>query len=321
MARVTVLMPVYNGARFLKQSIESVLSQTYQDYELLCLDDASQDQSAEIIQGFHSPRIRYVRNEFNLGIAGSRNRGISLCQSEFIALLDHDDLTPPERLELEVRYLDEHLQTAAVGGNQKDIDEKGQIVRETWRVCHNPKYLKAFIMLSNTMANGSTMIRRDFVIKNNLHFRDDYYGVEDYRFWVDCSLKGELANIDEVLLYWRTGHDQETKRAKIEGGKRGEKIREIQRIALKKNGYCLSEKELDILFQCFGEDTVLRDEEEIHKLYGVFRIITQQAYTFHPENEKEVIAMCRKRFGEKVAKAFFLWEPINNLRRQPDEAF
>lgn len=308
MARVTVLMPVYNGARFLKKSIESVLSQTYQDFELLCIDDASQDQSTEIIKSFRSPRIHYIKNERNIGIAGTRNRGLNLISSEFIALLDQDDLSPSCRLEKETIYLDQHPEISVVGGNQKDIDETDNVIRETWRVCHNPGYLKAFIMLSNTMANGSTMLRRRFVTQNQLQFQENYYGVEDYRFWVDCSLKGNLANLDEVLLYWRTGHNQETSKAKsLKKAEREEKIREIQKIALVGNGFCLKKEYLNILFQCFGEDSMLENIEEIRLLYSALQEIARQAVEGQMENQREIVTMCRKRFGEKLTKAFFLW--------------
>lgn len=309
MSKVTVLIPVYNGEQFLKQTIECVLSQTYQDFELLCIDDASTDNSADIIQSFQSPKINYIKNDKNLGIASTRNRGLELIETEYIAFLDQDDLTPFNRLEKEIMFLDHYLDIDAVGGNQKDIDQFGNVLRETWNVCHNPGYLKAFIMLSNTISNGSTMIRKDFIDKHHLRFQDNYYGVEDYRFWVDCSLVGKLANLDEVLLYWRTGHEQETSKVKESNrDARSEKIKEIQTIALEGNGLHLNPTVLDTLFQVFGEDSIIESEEQINLLYIALMEIVKQSKEKKLINQKEIATMCRKRFGEKIAKAFFLWE-------------
>ena len=97
MVKVSVLIPVYNASAFLKNSVNSILNQTFTDFELLLLDDCSSDNSVEIIKGFKDSRIKYYQNEHNLGISESRNRLMDLAQGEYLAIMDNDDLSLPER--------------------------------------------------------------------------------------------------------------------------------------------------------------------------------------------------------------------------------
>ena len=103
--KVTVLMAAYNGARYLKDAIDSILNQTFKDFEILIIDDGSTDQSAEIVQSYKDPRIRFLRNEQNMGIVVTRNRGIKEMRGEYLAILDCDDVSPPKRLEKEFNFL------------------------------------------------------------------------------------------------------------------------------------------------------------------------------------------------------------------------
>lgn len=309
MSRVTVVMPVYKAEQYIGQAIDSILGQTYTDFELLLIDDVSPDHILDVMKGYTDPRIRFVRNEKNLGIAGTRNLGIELSRSEYIALMDDDDIAVPNRLEKEVDFLDGHPDMDVVGGHLRMIDKDGKDLQRQWSVCNNPKYIKAYLLLGNIIANGTVMFRKSLTDRYHIRYQDNFYGAEDYRFWVDCSLHGSIANLDEVLLYWRTGHNNETGRVRSEKNKeREETISRIHRYALEQSGFRLTDDELNVLNAVFKEEGILHDKEELGKLYGALKTIASQAEGLKLDHAEEIITMCRKRFGEKVGKAFFLWE-------------
>jgi glycosyltransferase involved in cell wall biosynthesis len=302
-------MPVYNAERFLKQAIDSILNQTYQDFQLLLIDDASTDHCMDIIKSYQDPRIKVFQNQKNMGISCTRNRGIELCNTEYMALMDDDDISMPYRLEHEVKFLDEHPEVDVVGGHQRQIDEDGRDLNKQWNVYLNPKYIKAFLMSSNTIVNGSTMFRKEFIDRYHIRYQEENcFGAEDYRFWVDCSLKGTIANLDEVLLLWRTGHRNESKRAVTEFIKeRKEFIDKLHKYALEMNGIHLSREHQQIYNKVFFEDTFIDSSEELDLLFDALQSVARQAREQKLDNAEEIVTMCRKRYGEKVGKAFFLW--------------
>ena len=124
--KVTVVIPVYNREKYVCEAIESVLDQTFADFELLVIDDGSTDRSREAVQSYHDPRIRLMSNEKNEGIPKTRNKGIGLARGEYLAFLDSDDRAYPERLAKQVAFLDRHPDYAAVGAWIDWMDEEGR---------------------------------------------------------------------------------------------------------------------------------------------------------------------------------------------------
>jgi glycosyltransferase involved in cell wall biosynthesis len=309
MNRVTVFMPVYNGAKYLRQSIESVLNQTFQEFDFVIIDDASSDNSWDIIKSYKDSRIKVFKNEVNRGISYTRNRGLELCKTEYMALLDDDDIAMPFRLEHEIEYLDANPEVDVVGGHQRQIGVNGEDLNKQWSVYLNPKYIKAYLMTGNTVVNGSTMFRKKLIDEYNIRYLENCYGAEDYRFWVECSLKGTIVNLDEVLLLWRNGHSNETSRALSNNWKeRKAFLDEVHTYALEKNGFSLNEQQLEIINKVFMEEGTLDSENELTRLYDALHCIAVQATENKLDNSAEIVTMCRKRFGEKVGKAFYLWQ-------------
>lgn len=308
MARITVIMPVYNGEKYLKEAVESILKQTYSDFMLLCIDDCSSDRSVDILQQFQDARIKVIKNEENRGIAYTRNRGLEMSETEYIAFLDDDDIALPYRLEHEIRYLDSHPEIQVVGGHQRQIDGHGNDMNKQWSVCLNPDYICAYLLLNNTVVNGSTMVRREFIEQYHIRFKDNMCGAEDYLFWVECSLHGKIKNLDEVFLLWRVAGQNETFHM-IDNHKqeRFHALYYIKDYAFRGNGFTIEEEEMKLLCKVFYEDASPQSIEELRELYRVLKKIATQAESLGLDNRKEVITMCRKRFGEKVGKAYFLW--------------
>ena len=308
MARITIIMPVYNGEKYIRQAIDSILNQTFKDWKLLCIDDCSSDNSVKIIQSYDDDRIELICNDKNRGIAFSRNVGLENAQTEYIALLDDDDIAIPYRLEKEIEYLDAHHDIDVVGGHQRQIDGKGNDLNKQWSVPLNPNYVKAYLLFNNCVVNGSTMFRRNFIEKNNIRYKDNMCGAEDYMFWVECSLHGKIKNLDNVFLLWRVAGQNETfNMIGKHSDMRYEALKKIKKYAIEANGFKISEPQLEIICKCFYEDGVVDNRQELIDLYSALKSISEQAKNMKIDNVQEIVTMCRKRFGEKVGKAFFLW--------------
>jgi len=202
--KVTVFMPVHNRETFVAASIRSVLDQSFEDFELLVIDDGSTDRSAEIVGSLDDHRIRLVHNESNLGIPRTRNRGLELAQGEYIALLDSDDLAYPQRLALQVDYLNQNPEVAAVGSWAHRVSRTGE-PRSSIQRPTLPRHLHARILFVSCLKNPTVMARTD--VMREFRYREDFKFCQDIELWSRVSSKYPLANLPRYLIQYRLGGD------------------------------------------------------------------------------------------------------------------
>ena len=202
--RVTVFMPVYNRQAFVAESIQSILDQSFEDFELLVIDDGSTDRSTEAIASFDDPRIRLVQNDRNLGIPRTRNRGLELARGEYIALLDSDDLAYRERLSLQVDYLDRNREVAAVGSWAHRVSRAGERRTSIYRPT-SPRSIRARILFVGCFKNP-TMMARTAVLRE-FRYHEDFTYCQDIELWSRISNKYPLANLPRYLTLYRLGGD------------------------------------------------------------------------------------------------------------------
>ena len=200
---ISVIIPVYNAESFLAESIESVLNQSFSDFELLIMDDGSSDRSEEIIKSYDDKRIRYFPCKHDF--IATRNKGKKLAQGKYIAQLDHDDIMMPDRLQIQYDFMEAHPDIAACGGYIECFGKYSRILQL-------PLEQNELLPLTITFVpihNSSGFIRREFLIKHKIRHRRGYSFAEDFKFWTDIIKIGKLANIPEVLIRHRTS-DQQT---------------------------------------------------------------------------------------------------------------
>ena len=208
--RVSVLMPTYNGEKFLEATINSILKQTYHDFELIIWNDASTDTSENIIKNFDDKRIRYYKSDNNTGISESRNQLMHLAKGEYWAIIDHDDIAHPQRLEKEVSFLDAHSDISAVGTairlfcKNPNAGKFKNFIRNLGWIWKQPVYPTVHDALKGCpLMHPSAMLRGKDFKNHNLFYKQDYTPAEDYKLWSDALMFGlKLANIQEVLLYY-----------------------------------------------------------------------------------------------------------------------
>jgi len=199
--RVTVFIPVYNREDFIGEAIRSILRQSYQDFELLIVDDGSQDRTPDIISGFDDPRIRLERNRYNLGIPATRNRGLELARGEFFALLDSDDIALPERIRLQVEALDQHPELALIGAWSRGMDTNGRVSSKAQRLPVHPDAIRTLLLFDCAVRNRTVMARTE--ILRHFGYREDFPVFEDYELNTRLAQNHLLANLPRVLVYGR----------------------------------------------------------------------------------------------------------------------
>lgn len=200
---VTVLMCVYNGARFLDESLDSIRNQTYTDYEFLIVDDGSTDATPEILarHAVEDSRIRILRQK-NGGVISAINHGFTEAKGEFIARMDSDDVARPHRLAVQIEFLKSNPKIALVGGAIEVTDAAGRPV-QIIRLPETPEQLRRQMLESGcSIANPTVLFRRQaFIDAGGL--RPAYLHAEDYDLWLRMMEKHDLANLPEVLLSYR----------------------------------------------------------------------------------------------------------------------
>ncbi len=198
---LTVLLPVYNGERFLKEAIESILGQTYKDFELLIIDDCSKDGSAALIESFNDPRIRFLHNANNLGLIGTLNRGLEEAKGAFVARMDQDDIAAPERLEKQLALMSGDLQLLAAGTAMVLLSAQGEQVGAL-PVLVGHEALKRALTVVNPFAHSSMILRKEAALQVG-GYHKDAYATEDYDLWTRLAAAGHVANLEEPLLRYR----------------------------------------------------------------------------------------------------------------------
>ncbi|MDZ7587408.1 MAG: glycosyltransferase family 2 protein [Patescibacteria group bacterium] len=199
--KITVLMPVHNGERYLRKAIYSVLNQSFKDFEFLIINDVSTDNSKKIILSYDDKRIRYIENKKNLGLTKSLNNGLKITKGEYIARQDADDVSAPERLEKQLRFLDTYPDYAVVGSFTKIIDEKSKVICQLERPIYFPE-IKRALMIDNCITHGSVMIRKKCLLKIGF-YDEEMKRSQDYELWLRLSEKYKLATLSEYLYSWR----------------------------------------------------------------------------------------------------------------------
>lgn len=200
--RVTVLLSAYNDERFLGAAIDSILAQTFTDFELLIVDDASTDRSREVVQRYRDPRLRLLVNDRNLGLGASLNRGLATIRSEYVARLDGNDLSFPQRLERQVAFLDAHPEVAVAGAQAMLIDVRGKAKGELRRPV-TELGLRWMRIFGSPLIHSSAMFRRAVVCDELGGYDDRHRFGEDFDLWCRVAKAHAIANLPETLVAYR----------------------------------------------------------------------------------------------------------------------
>ena len=213
MPRVTVILNVFNGEEYLQEAMDSIIGQSFSDFELIVIDDHSSDGTAGILEAYTDKRIIRLQNETNLGQSLSINRGLEIARGEYIAKMDADDRSLPARFSEQTAFLDLHSSVGLVGAQVRVIDAGGNILGE-WRYPTDPLLIRWALQFYNPLCHPVVMFRRDLV--NRLGgYSPTQRLAEDYELWIRMSQKTEIAQLPLMLLEYRL-HDRQVTQDRFE---------------------------------------------------------------------------------------------------------
>ncbi len=204
---VSILMPVYNGKAHLEDAINSILKQTYRDFELITVDDASSDGSLSILQGYakQDSRIKVITNNKNIGLTRSLIKAIEMAQGRYLARQDADDISLPQRLEKQIDFLENNKEYGAIGTSARVIGSNGDFIRnayvpKTWFMT------RQILRFGNCFLHGSMMFRKEAYIDAG-GYRSSFSLGQDFDLWLRISKKSKMRNMHEILYCWRETGD------------------------------------------------------------------------------------------------------------------
>lgn len=306
-------MPVFNAEKYLQEAIDSIIQQSFTDWELIIINDGSSDSSEDIIKSYTDTRIKYYQNEKNTGLISTLNKGIDLCQGEYIARMDADDISEKERFNIQITFLKENKEYAMCGSYAKVIDENNNQIGKILNLSTN-NYLQINLLFSVPFIHPSIMIRSDVLKKN--YFNSEYKHAEDYELWCRIANSYKVANIPKFLLKyrWHTTNVSVTNAEIQENIKNRIIFQQLQNIKLQP-----SEKELllhKVSFQQFDSKTEISKKafEDFLELDIWFKKIIEANKKLPRYNESSLIAflwsrwivLCisQKKYGKALAPQF-----------------
>lgn len=200
-------MPVFNGERYLREAIDSILTQTLTEFEFIIINDGSTDRSAEIISTYDDPRLKVIHNQPNIGVTLSLNKGLDLAAGQYVARMDCDDVSLPERLAKQTAFMDAHPEVAVCGTWARVIDSTGQVIR--FNEAPTGKQLELNYWRLNPIIHPSAMIRISQL--DGLRYDDQIRYAQDFDLWLRMKFKYDLYNIPEYLLLHRVHNESITR--------------------------------------------------------------------------------------------------------------
>lgn len=242
--KISVVLCVYNGSDFIFNSIKSILDQSFHDFELIVVDDASNDSTQSILGNIDDPRIILVRNEVNIGLTKSINKAINFARGQYIARQDADDESMPDRLEKQYHYMEANPSIGLLGTFAEFFDDAKSIIGN-WVMPVTNLDINNALPAGNVFCHGSVMIRRSVLEKSGL-YREKFRFTQDYELWLRIAEHAQLANLDQFLYKMYRGKNT-ISRTKLE-----------QQLAYQVVAYELSKERVELGYDSY--ETLLGDD-------------------------------------------------------------
>ncbi len=255
---VSVVMSVYNGAAYLKQAMDSILSQSYAHFEFIIINDGSKDESLPIISSYDDSRIKLIDNGGNKGLIYSLNKGIEVANGKYVARMDADDLSLPKRFEKQVAFLEADPGLGVCGCNYIEFSEKGETYSEAFKTQDE---ILGWMLFNASVAHPSLMIRTSVLKEQVPVFNAEFKHAEDYDLWSRLLFTCRFGAVNETLFKYREHSGQVTK---VHRHEQIISANHIRKNILSRAGFSFSEPELYI-HNAMGSSQLLRSVEELQQ--------------------------------------------------------
>jgi len=299
MAIVSVLMPVFDVEHYLVESIDSILNQTYSDFDFYIINDGSSDGSEKVILQYKDPRIKYIKNSTNQGYIKCLNQAIDIVNTKYIIRMDSDDIALPTRIEKQVAYMEANSNVVVCGSSRINFYPEANRADVLMNAITDKKKLYINSIFNTSLHHPSVIMRADVLKKHNLRYKEKYYFAEDKALWLDLSEYGDLANLDEALLRYRIHYNQVS--YLYHNRQKNNSVDRTYDFFIKK-GFNLHKSDIPyLLILCYERkcDSI----QDIAKLEELIFRLMHDAKSLNFEYYEEFCLNLRKRFKSSMVKS------------------
>lgn len=286
---ISVLMSVFNDEKYIEKSIESIVNQTYEDLEIIIIDDGSTDNTVDIIRSFNDRRIRIIHNEKNLGLTKSLNKGLKFVNGDYVARMDADDICFRERFLIQSRYMDKHPEIMLSSCGFSYFGEK----HGSHSLKLNYNQIKGQYFFDSVLPHPGFFFRKQLIDEGYVYDERFKYA-QDYDFQVRVSKKYEVSIIPNILFAYRVGEGQISVAKKNKQRAFANNIRKNYYAA---HGIVFSKKEVELLGKAIGDMGIMGRYELIYTI-GLFYKIADKIHTNVSETDNHINKMCQYYIGE-----------------------
>ena len=299
---VSILMPVYKTSHYLREAVDSILSQTFKDFELIILNDCSPDNAEEILDGYEDPRIVRYLGEKNVGLANVLNVGIQIARGKYIARMDSDDISASSRLEVQVDYLEQHPDIDLCSCGMKLFGAK----EDTWIRESDPENVKITALFFSPILHASSVWRKESFEKAELFFRQEMVPAEDYDLWCRALAHGiTMVNIPDCLYMYRIHNNQATENTSWTSKKEIE-VREAFLRSV------FPEADVEDIAQ-ISRLKACSDPNEFNRISGALCSLNAASKFFEPSKLYNRLLKRQQFLMEESLQKHFSWKQFNKL--------
>ncbi|TWF44330.1 glycosyltransferase involved in cell wall biosynthesis [Chitinophaga polysaccharea] len=275
---VSVILPCYNAENYIANAVDSIINQTYRELEIIIIDDCSTDGSSEILRELAAKdnRIKLLRNDINLKLVATLNRGISVAIGQYIVRMDADDISYPDRIEKQVAFMERHPNIGISGTAIMQFEDGKEDILMTLPT--DDAILKAKIFTSTIFFHPTVIIRSDVLRSNHLAYNSNYHQAEDWGLWIEMIDKVSVGNIKEPLLRYRIVPNSETRIAEADSLKRSKTFYMLLKRKFEIDRFSLSDDEVKLYTYFVSRQfALLLPKDGVAKIVRIFDKILNQA--------------------------------------------
>ncbi len=280
--KVSVVMPVYNGEKFLRKAIDSILTQTYDNFEFIIVNDGSTDKTSEILESYKDCRIKVLKNEINKGVIFSLNRGIRYSTGAYIVRMDADDISLPKRIEKQVNFMEENKDIDMCSCGGKYFISRCPFIYKTLTSIADPEEIKSSLVFRCCIMHPGVIIRSETLRKKGLYYEEPYKTVEDFALWQRFAEVGKISNMPEVLLKYRVVSNSITRTSNKDMNKRKEAFSLIYKPILEAFNI-FDERSLKIHFEICMIQNLKKSEYSLKEKEEHLKLLIKRNKKYHKE--------------------------------------
>lgn len=303
--KITIVLPIYNGEKYLREAIDSVLAQTYRHFELWAINDGSSDNSAAIIDSYSDSRVKHFENHCNMGVVYTQNKAFALATTPYIARMDQDDIWHPEKLELQVSLLESRPDVGVCGTSIHkfgDIDSVNIFPEES-------DALKVGLLFYCMMSHPSVVFRRSMLIETGIQYNLEFSDTDDYKMWIDVLQKSNIYNIQQPLVDYRQHQGQICQKKGQEQSILTRRLREEQLRLIYPNP---TPEELAFHLDRFTSLTILSDQDVYTFRQWMKRLCKANDITLYVK--PEILKSELDRYIQNATRVYYRQHPVSFVK-------